>query len=104
MTKLLVINSLDINAYKQNIINKCLQTVQRKERQHSQESKTNINRITPNYRYISVPNMKGASECTCRLLRPYDLKLRRKPVHTSRSKLCNAKHKRETMDKNRSNS
>ena len=57
--------SLKINGYKQNFINKCLQTVQRKEGQKSQESAANINRIIQNYGYISVPYIKGASERAC---------------------------------------
>ena len=74
-------NSLEINGYKQNLINKCLQTVQRKEGQNFQESEANIYRIR-NYRYISVPYIKCVSERACWLPRLYDIKLDHKPVHT----------------------
>ena len=70
-----------------------------KEKNH--ESETNINRIRPNYGYISVPYIKGASQRACKLLCPYYIKFEHIPEHTLTSKLFAAKDRRETMGNNR---
>ena len=48
---------------------------------------------------ISAPYINGTSEKLNRILKPYNIQLASKPSTTLKSKLCNLKDKRSTMEK-----
>ena len=64
------------------------------------QNNRNVNTTTENYRYISIPYIRRASERIGEILHEHGINLGHKQANTLRSELCRVKDKREPMDRN----
>lgn len=65
----------------------------------SENNRTIENTTTSNKKYVSAPYIKGASERTAKILKPFGIILSHKSKHTLRSQLTKIKDPREKSEK-----
>jgi hypothetical protein len=91
-------NSLKINGYSNTFINRCLQKRLHPSTHIEQNENLNNNKVKKK-KYVSAPYIRGTSERTAKLLRPYGIELAHRTQHSLKSQLSHVKDTRQQSEK-----